>query len=156
MSGLLAYFGRFFMIVMGFIAAVLAASLFINLLVISAFQFDAEQLPNALAGGLYVGVPLLAVFVGYFAFWPAVAVIVALEIFAKRDWLFHALGGGVVGLMVSGYFWLEPQEDAFSADTAFILALIAAGMVGGIAYWVIAGRSAGRWLESRELNPPER
>ncbi|TWG97912.1 hypothetical protein L598_000200000510 [Mesorhizobium sp. J18] len=146
MSDLLACLGRFFMIVFGFLAAILSASLFINLLVISAFRFDAEQLPDALAGGLYVGVPLLAVFVGYLAFWPAAAVIVALEIFARRDWLFHALGGGVVGLVVSGYFWLEPQENAFS-DAALILALIAAGMVGGIAYWMVAGRSAGRWLQ---------
>jgi hypothetical protein len=29
-----------------------------------------------------------------------------------------------------------------------IAAAIGAGMVGGIAYWLVAGRTAGRWLDS--------
>ena len=97
--------------------------------------------------GLVVGAMVLASLAGYVAFVPAMAVIFYAEVAKRRDWLFYALAGGIIAaiapLIVT--FMIGPDHRT---PVDFTLMSLAAGMIGGIAYWAIAGRGAGNWLPS--------
>jgi len=150
-SGLLLILGRFFMILVGYVAAALAASAFLNLLLIGMLDIPAEVLPDAIRGSSIVAVPFIAMFVAWLAFTPALVFIAIAELSGKRDWLFHAIGGGVVAAVVTaGYFWQSSGPGDWSAGNPIIaLALVGSGLVGGIAYWAVAGRMAGGWRSAR-------
>jgi hypothetical protein len=64
------------------------------------------------------------------------------EVFAIRSWIFHAANGAAsawLGWNLFGYI-----DDAHVALNE-PLPVIAAGVAGGLAYWAIAGFSAGFW-----------
>jgi hypothetical protein len=73
---------------------------------------------------------------------PAAIGVLISEAFAIRSWIFHAANGAAsawLGWNLFGYI-----------DDAHIplnepLPVIAAGLAGGLAYWAIAGFSAGFW-----------
>ena len=60
----------------------------------------------------------------------------------------------VVALVVIGF---RGGANAFGhaglTDLNFALAVIGAGMCGGIGYWAVAGRGAGKWRLPREEEP---
>jgi hypothetical protein len=153
-SQVLLILGRLIIILAGYVAASLAASAFLNLLLIGALGLPADVLPDAIRGSSIVAVPFVALFVAWLAFTPAVVFIVIAEFGGKRDWLFHAIGGGLIAVVVTaGYFWTVTGPQNWTASNPVIaLALIGSGLIGGIAYWAVAGRSAGTW---RPL-PPSR
>ena len=70
---------------------------------------------------------------------PASAGVLMAEGFAMRSWIFHAANGGIstaIGWTVTlgvgdRYVFVEPQIA------------VAAGLAAGLAYWIIAGRTAG-------------
>ncbi|MGH6763332.1 MAG: hypothetical protein ACRECW_17300 [Phyllobacterium sp.] len=132
---------RLLLILIGFIASMLAASLFINILLFGGFQ-QAGLERELLQLGLFVSVPVLAGFIGYHAFAPTALVILFGEFTAKRDWLYYAVTGAIAAIAAlfwSGFGLVDSQPDiGLSAVAA------AAGAVGGLAYWLVAGRSAGR------------
>jgi hypothetical protein len=148
-SQVLLILGRLILILFGYAAASLAASAFLNLLIIGLLDFPAEDLPAAMRGSFMVAVPVLALFVAWLAFTPAAAAILIAELAGKRDWLFHAVGGGsVAAVVVAGYFWQAAEPGDWTAGNPVIaLALIGSGLVGGVAYWAVAGRMAGGWRE---------
>ena len=39
-------------------------------------------------------------------------------------------------------------------DPNFALAIVGSGMCGGIAYWLVAGRTAGNWRQARAAISP--
>jgi H+/Cl- antiporter ClcA len=89
-------------------------------------------------------------FIGATAFVPAVLLVVVAEVMRLRSLLYYAAAGAVVGL--ASYFGsnvelrLENTTDVAPAFHPLQLAA-AAGIVGGLAYWLLAGRNAGRWRE---------
>jgi hypothetical protein len=91
-------------------------------------------------------------FVGAVAFLPALVVILFAEIARMRNFLYYGVGGALVGL--ASYFGsdisvrLENTTDVPPVGHSLQLAA-AAGIIGGLAYWLIAGRNAGRWRERR-------
>jgi len=93
-------------------------------------------------------------FIGATAFVPAVLLIVVAEIMRLRRLLYYAAAGAVVGL--TSYLGsnvelrLENTTDVSPVFHPLQLAA-AAGIIGGLAYWLLAGRNAGRW---REPAPP--
>lgn len=149
MSRVLVYLVRFAVIVLGFAVAALAASAFLHLLVAGAAGLPPEDVSAVFTGPAIVSVPFVALFVAYFAFVPSIFVILAAEVLSLRGWLYHALAGGTVGLVAAGAV-LWPQAavpgDAM-ADAGLLGAIVGAGIVGGIAYWLVAGRLAGRWRD---------
>jgi hypothetical protein len=151
-SQVLLILGRLIVILIGYIAASLAASAFLNLLLIGALGLPADVLPDAIRGSSIVAVPFVALFIAWLAFTPAVVLIAIAELAGKRDWLFHAIGGGLVAAVVTaGYFWTATGSgDRTAGNPVIALALTGSGLVGGIAYWAVAGRSAGEW---RSLPP---
>ena len=156
MAAVFVYLLRFLFIVIGYALAALAASLFLNLLVMSAVDLGHDEpLPVAL-GSMLFSVPLVALWIAYIAFFPAMLAILLGEMLGKRDWLYYALTGAVAAAIVIGFMTgtSETGHD-LAADPGFALAVIASGMFGGIAYWLVAGRSAGAWRQpGRETTLP--
>lgn len=165
MTTILLVIGRLFVIFAGYVAASLAASAFLNIVTLGAL-FPPEELPM-MGMGTFISIPFIALFVAYMAFVPSAVVILLAEFFRRRDWLTYALAGAVVGIVVLGMFWqaagtMHDVGDALDqgaqgmrgglTDPIIAMALIGAGMVGGIAYWLVAGRLAGSW--GRELGGP--
>jgi hypothetical protein len=90
-------------------------------------------------------------FVGAAATLPALVLIVFAEAARMRSFLYYGVAGAVVGL--ASYFGsdvssrLENTTDVTPVGHALQLAA-AAGIIGGIVYWLIAGRRAGAWRAS--------
>jgi hypothetical protein len=103
----------------------------------------------AVATGMIFSIPFVALFVAYFVFVPSAIAIVVAEVLAKRDWLFYALAGGAVGLVFIGFLHENADPDFAVTGTPAVLGIVGGGMVGGLAYWLIAGRSAGSWRASQ-------
>jgi hypothetical protein len=157
MTRVIAYFARFLIIVFGYALASLAASAFINVVFLGSQGFTAEESVMMAAGALAFSIPVVALVVAYFAFIPAVTVILIAEILCRRDWLTYALSGGGIGLAVALFIRhaAEPGNAAVS-DPRALAALVAAGIVGGIVYWMTAGRWAGSWLRDESPTSPAR
>lgn len=89
-------------------------------------------------------------FIGASAFIPAVLLIGIAEAARLRSLLYYAAAGAVVGL--TSYYGsnielrLENTTDVSPVFHPLQLAA-AAGIIGGLAYWLLAGRNAGRWRE---------
>jgi hypothetical protein len=150
-SRVVAYLFRLAVIIAGYAVAVLAASTFLNVVMLAWFGFTPEGTRMVATGSLVFSIPFVALFVAYFAFIPAVFAIVIGEVTGKRDWLFYALAGAVVAVVTTG-FSRGGNGAAFAeiADLNVALAMIGSGMCGGIGYWLIAGRSAGSWRPDGE------
>jgi hypothetical protein len=78
-----------------------------------------------------------------FSMWlPSAIGILLAEAFALRSWMVHAANGAVSA-------WLGWQLFGAFDDTGVplndTLPVIAAGLAGGLAYWAVAGWSAGFW-----------
>ena len=92
-------------------------------------------------------------YVGAVGVLPAALVIAISEAARMRSFIYYGVGGALVAL-ASYYgsdisFQLENTTDVTPVANALQLAA-AAGILGGLAYWLIAGRNAGRWREPRE------
>ncbi len=75
------------------------------------------------------------------------------ETFAVRSWIFHA-GNGAVSAFIGAR--LFPSVSGETAPLAEPLYLLAAGLAGGLVFWLIAGWSAGFWKPMRALAPVPR
>lgn len=129
-----------FVIPLGFIAACLAAGIFIS---VTAYGIDALD-RDAMIWPMIFGI-LAAPLIGGFAALPALIAIVLAELLAWRSVLAYLAAGGVAGL--SAYLLADNMAGAIS-DTDAQLSMTA-GLVGGLAYWFIAGRSAGGYRRDR-------
>lgn len=72
------------------------------------------------------------------------------ETFAVRSWMFHAANGAVSAFIGARLF---PGVSGETAPLAEPLYLLAAGLAGGLVYWLIAGWSAGFWKPMRRSDP---
>ena len=144
---------RLAVILAGYGVAALAASAFLHLLVLGAAGLQPDEAPPVFVRSLVFSVPFVALFVSYFAFVPAGIAILASEVLGLRSWLFHALAGAAVGLAVAVLFGQAPMvvemggtvvEPTFGTPR-FVASLVGCGIVGGLFYWLCAGRSAGNW-----------
>jgi len=151
-SRLIAYLVRFAVILFGYVVASLAASAFLNVLFLASVGYVPDDAHPTTAAALYFSIPFVALFVAYFAFIPAVVVILISEILSRRDWLFYALAGGVVAAAFLGF--VHQNADFDVTEPRAIAAVIGSGMVGGIFYWLSAGRWAGSWWQA--ATSPER
>ncbi|MDB5565975.1 MAG: hypothetical protein JWP84_2541 [Tardiphaga sp.] len=150
----MALVGRLFVIFFAFCLAcfvagaiVVLAILFPEISAIDAGGID----PNAINIILGFGF----IFVSGFALLPAIVVVAITEAFSIRSVLAYALGGAAVGLAC--YLGLVPFDtDTMRFDgivRRHLEVMTGAGIVGGLIYWLIAGRNAGRWREPRALPP---
>jgi hypothetical protein len=89
-------------------------------------------------------------FAGAVAYLPAFLTVTLAEALSIRSFLYYGTAGAAIGLL--GYFGsnissrLEDTTDI--TPVAHSLELVAAaGIIGGLVYWLMAGRNAGRWRE---------
>jgi hypothetical protein len=85
---------------------------------------------------------LLLVFGVAFTVLPATVGVLIAEAFAIRSWIFHVANGGFSAWIGGSLMADLPNEYHFLADPKII---VAAGLASGIAYWLVAGWSAGFW-----------
>jgi hypothetical protein len=100
---------------------------------------EAYFIALALAG------PVLAVLLTIFAyhmFVPALIGVVIAEALALRSWMYHAANGAVAAWLGWALTKDIRDEYRFLTDPG---PLIAAGLAGGLVYWLIAGWTAGFW-----------
>lgn len=139
---------RLVVITLGYAAATVAAGVSLALLTKAVTPQQAGHLADSgFDAGLIIGAVALGSLAGYVAFFPAMLVILYAEFTGRRDWLFYALAGGVIAAAAPAIVsFAAGPNHADPLD--FALMSLAAGMIAGSAYWLIAGRGAGRWLPS--------
>ena len=92
------FFIRMLMITLGFAASAIAAGVSLALLTKFITPHEAGHIADSgFNFGLVVGAVALASLAGYIAFVPAMLVIFYAEVTRRRDWLFYALAGGIIG-----------------------------------------------------------
>lgn len=82
-----------------------------------------------------------------FALVPALIAILLTEVFSIRSALIYALLGGAAGLgAYLAFVPFDPATMTFDGIVRRHLEIMAgAGILGGVVYWLIAGRGAGKW-----------
>lgn len=143
-------FLRLVLITAGFIAASLVAGTALALLTHIVTLEEVRQISDAgYRAGLLVAALAFSSLTGYVAFFPSILVILYSEFTRRRDWLFYALCGGAMAAVAPLVVMLiQPGPERAGFD--FFFMNIAAGMLGGCAYWLVAGRSAGDWQPRQE------
>lgn len=72
---------------------------------------------------------------------PAVLVVIVGEVARIRSWLYYMMGGGVALAAVPFLARLDMAEAGMATSTIWQV-FATAGFVGGLTYWLLAGRSA--------------
>lgn len=84
------------------------------------------------------------------AFWPSLAVVALTEGLRIRGIVSYTLAGLGVGLFTALPVTAFVNGDPLPVLSAAVVQLfVAAGAVAGVTYWLIAGRTAGKWLSLR-------
>jgi hypothetical protein len=146
---MMALLGRIVVIFFALIIAIIAAgiTLAIGILVPDWSWMDSDPVERFV---FFATSFFTTSLVGATAFVPAVLLIILSETIRMRRLLYYAVAGAVVGL--AAYFGsdielrLENTTDVAPVVHPLQFAA-AAGIVGGLFYWLIAGRNAARWRE---------
>jgi hypothetical protein len=144
--------GRIIVIIFGLLVAILVAgiTLAMGIVLPEWAAMDSDPIERV----IFFFVAFFATsYVGAVGVLPAALVIAISEAARMRSLIYYGVGGALVAL-ASYYgsdiaFQLENTTDVMPVANALQLAA-AAGILGGLAYWLIAGRNAGRWREPRE------
>ncbi len=139
--------GRLFMITFGFLLACFAASVVVLFaLLFPEMELQTLEIDSNLANAV-LGFGFLLV--SGFALVPALCVVLLTEAFYIRSLLAYAILGGLAGLCA--YLAFIPFDTVAMTFNGIVRrhleVLVGAGILGGVVYWVIAGRNAGFWRE---------
>lgn len=133
---------RLVLVPLGYFAAVVAAA---AVIVVGEWRigtlFDTTQ-PGEAALGLVIAVISSVAFLMMLLslMWLVAAVgILFSEAFAVRSWIFH-VANGVVSAWIGAQLFAPPPDESVAADPFYI---VAAGLAAGLAYWLVAGSTAG-------------
>jgi len=152
----MALIGRLFVILFAFLSACLVA----GMIVVGAIMFPEFSDLGAGPvdpGALNIMLGFGFIFVSGFALLPAMIVVAITEAFYIRSALTYAVGGGIVGLACYlGLVPFDPETLRFEGIVRRHLEIMTgAGIVAGMVYWMIAGRTSGAWREPPPvLRPP--
>ena len=103
---------------------------------------------------LLFGGPMLALLLSIWAFYvlvPAAIGVLISEAFAIRSWIFHAANGGFAAWL--GWALTQDIRDEYRFLTEPRM-LVAAGLLAGLAYWIVSGCTAGFWKPLRSSRRP--
>ena len=150
----MALIGRLFVILFAFLFACLAAGMIVVGAVLYPEFSDLGSGPID-QGAINVVLGFGFIFLSGFALLPALIVVLITEAFSIRGALTYAIGGAIVGAACYlGLIPFDPETMRFDGIVRRHLEIMTgAGIVAGLVYWIIAGRSAGAW---REPPPPLR
>jgi hypothetical protein len=152
----MALIGRLFAILFGFLLACLAAGMIVVGAVLYP-EFSELGTGPIDQGAINVVLGFGFIFLSGFALLPALIVVLITEAFYVRGVLTYAVGGAIVGCAC--YLGLVPFDPATLRFDGIVRRhleiMTGAGIVAGLVYWMIAGRTAGAWREPRRpLRPP--
>ena len=157
---LIRLFRRFILVPLGSAAAIMAGMAVLVIAHHKALVALVEAGPQAQEDyfiALVFAGPLLALLLSIWAFHmfvPAMIGVVVSEALAIRSWMYHAANGGVSAWL--GWALTQDIQEEYRFLTEPNI-LIAAGLVGGLVYWLIAGWTAGFWkptgLSQRPVMP---
>jgi len=151
---------RFILVPLGAAVAVATATAFIIIAHRNALLALLDADPWAQQDyfiALAFGGPLLALLLSIWAlyvFVPAATGVLISEAFAIRSWIFHAANGGLSAWL--GWALTQDIRDEYRFLTEPKI-LVAAGLLAGLAYWIVSGWTAGFWKPLRSphrLAPP--
>lgn len=134
---------RVVLVPLGYFVAVIIGTLVIvfGSWKLRASAADPDAQPFAMFGFVFAA-PVLLVMLLSMMWLPAAIGVLISETFAIRSWMFHAGNGAVsawIGWSLFGY--IDDSRIPLNEP----LPVVAAGLAGGLAYWAIAGWSAGFW-----------
>ncbi|QZO02400.1 hypothetical protein K6K41_15300 [Chenggangzhangella methanolivorans] len=125
---------------LGFCCGVVAG--FVLLALVSAEHFDAMSLfpEDVMILGYDLSVNALTVMLLFAPLMgaPAIVAVLIAEMFSIRSWIYHAAAGAGAALMPWSLAPTSFEGPAFTAPE-----ILAAGFVGGLTHWLIAGRRSG-------------
>jgi hypothetical protein len=145
--------GRIIVILFALIVSTMTAGFVLSIGIISPDWAGADADPFERLS-FFVFAFFATSFVGATATLPALVLIVFSEAARMRSLLYYGVAGALVGL--AAYFGsdisarLENTTDVVPVGHALQLAA-AAGIFGGLVYWLIAGRRAGAWRDPKEV-----
>jgi phosphotransferase system glucose/maltose/N-acetylglucosamine-specific IIC component len=150
----MALIGRLFVIFIAFLFACLVA----GMIVVGAVLYpEFSDLGTGPIDQSAINVVLGFIFISGFALLPALIVVLITEAFYVRGVLTYAVGGAIVGAACYlGLIPFDPETLHFDGIVRRHLEIMTgAGIVAGLVYWMIAGRTAGVWREPpRPSRPP--
>ena len=144
----MALIGRLFVVFFAFLLACFAAGAIVVVAVLypefSDFgqgEIDQSAINIVLGFGF--------IFLSGFALLPALIVVLITEAFYVRGVLTYAVGGALVGCACYlGLIPFDPETLRFDGIVRRHLEIMTgAGIVAGLVYWLIAGRTAGGWRQ---------
>ena len=142
--------GRLFVILFAFLAACFVAGMIdVGAVLYPEFSDFGDGQIDQSAINVVLGFGFI--FISGFALLPALVVVLITEAFYIRSVLAYAIGGAIVGAACYlGLIPFDPDTLRFDGIVRRHLEIMTgAGIVAGLIYWMIAGRSAGAWR-----NPP--
>jgi hypothetical protein len=139
---------RLVAIATGFVLAVIAAALFLSIGVVRDVVGPAIEYHAGIEAEGWL-VPVVGIvtspFLAATVLAPAGIAIALAETAKLRGLVINLTLAGLVALY-AGWRSLTLEPD-LSLNQGVIVVLLAAGFCAGLVYWLVAGRSAGRWLE---------
>ena len=146
-------------ITVGFMAAVMTSSLAMIIMSAAVAIWEHPEQWVVLKIGLFL-TSIFAVFVSVLSVLPFCLVVVVAELASIRTPIYYTVAGGLTGIVAYFPFWIQYQpfwekyvgklQRPHLASIPAIpslednAVLLTCGLIGGLAYWVVSGRSAGR------------
>ena len=133
---------RFIIVPLGYFAGVLAGTLVI---LFGSWKIGRIESFEARAIAIYgyaFAAPVLLVILLSVMWLPTAIGILLSEVLALRSWMFHA-GNGALSAWIAWSLFGSMDDSRLPLNQP--LAVIAAGLAGGLAYWAVAGWNAGFW-----------
>jgi len=141
---------RMLAVILAYALACIAASIVLTIGTLTPYWNDwsalAPQSPELQSAALWVVIALGTAVIAVVAVLPTLLVIVLAEGFAWRSIVVYAALGGLLALVLrygldfAGYIGAPGSDVAREREV-----LAAAGIAGGLVYWLVAGRNAGAW-----------
>jgi hypothetical protein len=143
---------RVLLVPLGYFLAVVVGTLVI---VIGAWKLGrpASDEESLVLLGFVLAAPFLLWNLLHVMWLPGAIGILLAEVFEVRSWIFHA-GNGAVSAWIGWQLFGYVDDSRIPINQP--LTVIAAGLAGGLAYWVIAGRNAGLWPTAVQQGPSVR
>ncbi|CAM5505089.1 Lipoprotein OS=Afipia felis OX=1035 GN=BN961_03589 PE=4 SV=1 [Afipia felis] len=143
----MALIGRLFSIFFGFLAACFVAGAVVMFALVFP-EMDVQTL-DIDSGAMNVMLGIGFVLISGFALLPALIAVLVTEAFSIRHILIYAIFGGLAGLgCYLAFIPFDTETMTFvGVVRRHVEVMVGAGILGGVVYWLIAGRNAGAWRE---------
>lgn len=143
----MALIGRLFSIFFGFLAACFVAGAVVMFALVFP-EMDVQTL-DIDSGAMNVMLGIGFMLISGFTLLPALIAVLVTEAFSIRHVLAYAIFGGLAGLgCYLAFIPFDTETMTFGGVVRrHVEVMVGAGILGGVVYWLIAGRNAGAWRE---------